>query len=300
MVVAGRFASWIAGVPSRSTSDETTRPRTSEASARSRETVEPAPGTSRPTAPRSAYTAGAKGGTTMTATDRSAASAAGAATPSAHAMTTAPTSAATSREAPTAGGDTAARPVAVTRHARIVLAPVHPLTPSPSPGRPRRTRRRGPPARARSAPQQPRPEPRRRRGPARRCSRGLRRAGGAGRRRAPRCEPGLDHALDSVRLEHVRGRCDRCRSETKQGVRPRRDSRRDLAGNDHHLAPVLEGEVRCDQRPRALARLDDDGCRTETGNDPVPRREAPGRGLDPRLVLRHDQPLSTIRPARSR
>jgi len=48
---AGR---WIAEANAPPSSDETTRSRTSEARARSRDTVEPAPGTSRPTAPRSA------------------------------------------------------------------------------------------------------------------------------------------------------------------------------------------------------------------------------------------------------
>ncbi len=73
VVSAGVSASSSAASPSRSTSEDTTRPRTSEASARSRETVEPAPGTSSPTAPRSAYVAGSNVGTTTTATERSAA-----------------------------------------------------------------------------------------------------------------------------------------------------------------------------------------------------------------------------------
>ena len=123
MVVAGLSASWIAGVPSRSTSDETTRPRTREASARSRETVEPAPGTSRPTAPRSAYAAGAKrrhdddgdgavGGERRRSGDAKRRS-----------HDHRDDERADDREAPTAARSTAARPVVVVRHARIVLAP---------------------------------------------------------------------------------------------------------------------------------------------------------------------------------
>ena len=101
---------------------------------------------------------------------------------------------------------------------------------------------------------------------------------------------GSTDALDPVRLEHVRGRGDRRRAEPEQRVRPGRDRRRDLAGHDHHLAAVLEREVRRDQRSRPLACLDDDGRGAEAGDDPVPRRESPRRGLDARLVLRHDQP----------
>ena len=102
---------------------------------------------------------------------------------------------------------------------------------------------------------------------------------------------GLDRRLDPVRLEHVGGRRHRRRTEAEQGIRPRRDRGGDLAGHDHHLASVLEREVRRDQRSRPLACLDDHGRGAETGDDPVAGRESPRRGLDARLVLRHDQPL---------
>ncbi len=190
------------------------------------------------------------------------------------------------REAPQRG------PMVVVRHARIVLAPVHAtLTASPSPDTPRRTRRRGPRAPARSAPQPPRRGRRRRRGRARRCSPRRRPAGAAGRPRAPRAR-GAASTVGSIPYASSTS------AAAVTGVAPSRSRAfdpaetrgGDLAGNDHHLTSVLEREVRRDQRSRALARLDDHGRGAETGDDPVPGREPPRRGLDARLVLRHDQP----------
>ena len=75
----------------------------------------------------------------------------------------------------------------------------------------------------------------------------------------------------------------------EQRVRARAQRARDLAGDGEDLAPLLEREVGRDQGAAALARLDDDGDGGEARDDPVPRREAPGRRLDPGRVLRDDE-----------
>ena len=63
---------------------------------------------------------------------------------------------------------------------------------------------------------------------------------------------------------------------------PALSARRDLPRHRQHLPPVLEREVRGDERARALARLDDDRRAGKPGDDPVARREAPRRGLHTR------------------
>ena len=89
----------------------------------------------------------------------------------------------------------------------------------------------------------------------------------------------------------------RCRSLAQELVRPAREPRRDLPGNGEDLAAQLEREVRRDQRSGSLPRLDHDGGKRESGDDPVARGETPWRRLDSGLVLRHD--LATLAdPAR--
>src|SRR5207247_4363515 len=68
--VPGRLTSWIRGRPPGTPprTEGSTFPRTREARATLRLTVVPEPGTNRPTAPRPAYAAGSKGGTTITLT----------------------------------------------------------------------------------------------------------------------------------------------------------------------------------------------------------------------------------------
>jgi hypothetical protein len=68
--------------------------------------------------------------------------------------------------------------------------------------------------------------------------------------------------------------------------------RRDLAWDREHLPSLVEREIRGDQRPTPLARLDHDGCQRQARDDAVPRGEAPGSRLDARRVLRDDQPLA--------
>jgi hypothetical protein len=66
------------------------------------------------------------------------------------------------------------------------------------------------------------------------------------------------------------------------GVAPRRSNaigsgrqcRRDLARHGEELTPFLEGEVGGDERAAPLARLDDDGCSAETGDDAIARWES--------------------------
>ena len=101
-------------------------------------------------------------------------------------------------------------------------------------------------------------------------------------------------------LEHVLGARERRRAEPEQGVRAGGERTRDLARNREDLSPLLEREVGRDQRAAALAGLDDDGGGTETGHDPVPRRETPRCRLDSRCVLRDDRPLAAICRASSR
>ena len=76
---------------------------------------------------------------------------------------------------------------------------------------------------------------------------------------------------------------------------PAESAARDLARHGEHVAALLESEVRSDERAASLARLDDDRRSAETGDDPVPRGEAPRRRLDARLVLGDDE----ARPRRS-
>src|SRR5207244_9706296 len=54
-------------------------------------------------------------------------------------------------------------------------------------------------------------------------------------------------------------------------------------------ATFFEREVRRDERTTPFAGLDDDRRGSETGEDPVPRRETPRGGLNARRVLRDDQ-----------
>ena len=108
--------------------------------------------------------------------------------------------------------------------------------------------------------------------------------------RAPKGHPAaIDARLDPVRLEHVGRRRHRRGSEPQQRVRPGRHRGRDLARDHHHLAPVLEREVRGDQGSGPLPRLDDHGRPTEAGDDAVPGRKAPRGRLDAGFVLRDDQ-----------
>ncbi len=96
---------------------------------------------------------------------------------------------------------------------------------------------------------------------------------------------------EPVRLEHVTGARDRCRTQPQEPVRARRERARDLPGHCHHLPSVLEREVGGDQRARPLARLDDDGRGAQPGDHAVASRKPPRRGLDARLVLGDEQPV---------
>ena len=103
------------------------------------------------------------------------------------------------------------------------------------------------------------------------------------------CSSSLGFGLDPERGEDVGGARQRRRTQLEQRVRPRRQRARDLAGNGEDLSALLEREVGRDQRAAALARLDDDGCRAEAGDDPVACREAPRSRLDARRVLGDDE-----------
>ena len=128
------------------------------------------------------------------------------------------------REAPAAARSTAAKPDGGREARADRTGAVHPLTASPSPGRPRPTRRPGRRAPARSAPRPPRRERRRQRGRARRCSPRRLQAAASRSPASPSIGAGrLDRPLDPVRLEHVGGPCHRRRTEAEQGVRPDRD-----------------------------------------------------------------------------
>ncbi len=113
---------------------------------------------------------------------------------------------------------------------------------------------------------------------------------------ARRCVVGhrdADHRrLEVERLEHVRRARRRRRTDAEQRVRSRAERRRDLPRHREHLPPVLEREVRGDQRARALAGLDDDRRAREPRDDPIPSREAPRGRLDTGLVLRYDEPAA--------
>src|SRR5512133_167780 len=80
------------------------------------------------------------------------------------------------------------------------------------------------------------------------------------------------HGAETKYLEHVRRRCERRRALAQETIRPRSERAGYLAWNGKDLAPVLESEVRGDQRAASLARLDDHGRRGEAGDDSVPRR----------------------------
>ena len=99
----------------------------------------------------------------------------------------------------------------------------------------------------------------------------------------------LGFGLDPERGEDVGGARQRRCAQLEQRVRPRRQRARDLTGNRENLSAFLEREVGRDQGAAALARLDDDGCRAESGHDSVARRKAPRSRLDSRRVLRNDQ-----------
>ena len=72
-------------------------------------------------------------------------------------------------------------------------------------------------------------------------------------------------------------------------VRPGRERRGDLAGNREHLAALLEREVGGDECAANAPAPRRPRWRAQAGDDPVPRREAPRRGLDSRRVLGDDQ-----------
>src|SRR6185436_2566351 len=63
--------------------------------------------------------------------------------------------------------------------------------------------------------------------------------------------------LEPQRLENVARRSQRRGPETEQRICSRRQCRRDLARDREHLSPLLEREVRSDQRTASLTRLDD-------------------------------------------
>jgi len=65
--------------------------------------------------------------------------------------------------------------------------------------------------------------------------------------------------------------------------------RRDLARDGEDLAPFFERQIGRDQRSAPLASLDNDGHGRQPRDDPVPRREPPGCGLDTRRVLGHGE-----------
>ena len=120
---------------------------------------------------------------------------------------------------------------------------------------------------------------------------------GPSRRRASTARPQLAEVdwrslgrSEPEQLEHVLRRRERRRAEPEEVVRARGERAGDLARNGEHLAPLLEREIGGDQRAAALARLDDDRRGAEPRDDPVPRREPPGRRLDAGRVLRDDEP----------
>jgi hypothetical protein len=76
-------------------------------------------------------------------------------------------------------------------------------------------------------------------------------------------------------LEHVFCSRERGCADPKQFVRAVAQRGCDLTRARENLPPLFEREVGGDQRAAALARLDDDRQRTETGDDPIPSRKAP-------------------------
>lgn len=96
--------------------------------------------------------------------------------------------------------------------------------------------------------------------------------------------------VDAKHFEHVFGPRDEDRADPDERVRAAGKGGGDLARNGEHFAAFLECEVRRDQRAAAITCFDHHRCLCESGDDPVPRREAPGRGRDAGWVLRDDEP----------
>ena len=69
-----------------------------------------------------------------------------------------------------------------------------------------------------------------------------------------------------------------------------------VPADSEDVTPLLEREVRGDERAAALAGLHDDRGGAQPRNDPVARREPPRRGLDPRLVLGDHEPAFRYAP----
>ena len=70
----------------------------------------------------------------------------------------------------------------------------------------------------------------------------------------------------------------------------------DITEDGEDVATFLQSEVCSSVSAASLAGFDNDGRAAHAGDDPVPRRKAPRRRLDARLVLREHE----ARPHRSR